>query len=516
MRQKGFVTTTTLIIIVSSVVILSGITATGVVLYKQDKLGPVIGVKDKFFDLTSDIIFNITWKDKYEKKMLEAELEFSNIKKDQAENRADEEAVAKAEAQEKAEQEEILKNKAEAEAKQAEYEKKLKEKELSEKEAEEEKMNADNDNDGLTYREESNLGTSDWSNDSDGDGIKDGEDAHPAGGGRYEAQYFKWDYGGYEWEWTVNLHIDWVEYYRNKTRGTHPSEEYVTAEDPFIEDVANKISEAAENSDLSKSRLALAFVQSLGYVDDSYTGYNEYPKYPVETFFERNGDCEDSSYLAASIIGAMNIDNMLLLLPGHMAIAVWIDCSQSGAYYKLGSRCYYYGETTAEGWKIGEMPSKYQNSTTKLIDIDSGDSYNVSFNYNQPCEYSSEVPGYYTDGDYFYSDSNCNNVQACIPYEDWYYNYFTEEFYWDAGCDQIFVEGCIKSTSEPGYFTNDSGYYYYDSRCTNEARICKYYPEDGYYFDGYKLYWDSSCTQEAVAGCDKSTYYPGYFFDGWS
>ena len=35
------------------------------------------------------------------------------------------------------------------------------------------------------------------------------------------------------------------------------------------------------------------------------------------------------------------------------------------------------------------------------------------------------------------------------------------------------------------------------------------------YWDGDNFYWDSSCSQKVVYGCDKSIYHPGYFFDGW-
>lgn len=513
--KKGFVITTTLIIIISSVVVLAGVTTTGVVLYKQDKLEPVIEIKDKFFNFTSDIIYDMVWKNRDEKKILEQELEFSNIKREQAENRADEEATAKVEAQEKAQQEEILKNQAEAKAKQEEYEKKLREQELSEKEAEERKMNADNDNDGLTYREELSLGSSDWSNDSDGDGIKDGEDMHPASGGRNIPQTFSWSYGGYDWNWTANLHEDWVEYYREKPRVDH-GVEYVISEDPFIKEVANEIKDGAVSNDVNKTWLAVSFVQNLPYVDDIYTGYDEYPKYPVETFFEKNGDCEDMSYLAASIVDAMNIGSVLIVLPGHMAIGVWMDCDNSGTYYQLNGKCYYYVETTNNTYMAGDIPSEYKNTRATLIEIPSGKRSNVYPTYKKPCESAIDFPGYYYSNGNFYRDSSCNSLITCLPYEDFYYNNNTEKFYWDSSCVQLVVKGCSKSTSYSGYFTNGIEYYY-DSSCTNRAKVCRLSSVSyDKYWDGYDFYWDSSCYQKVVAGCSKSAYYPGYFFDGFS
>jgi hypothetical protein len=404
---------------------------------------------------------------------------------------------------------------AEAKAKQEEFEKKLKEQQLINKEAEERMMNADNDGDGLTYREELQKGTSDWNKDSDFDGIPDNLDLHPAGGGRYQAQTFTWSYGGYNWTWTANIHEDWYEYYKAKRRSPPLSLEYITSNDPFIKEVAKKISETAEKNNLSKSALAVAFVQSLSYLDDVYTGYDEYPKYPVETFFEKNGDCEDMSYLTASIVDAMNIDSVLIVLPGHMAVGIWFDCEMPGTYYKVGDRCYYYTETTGEGWFSGEIPDKYKYTTATLIKIPSGEKITVSPQYKKPCYASPDFPGYYFDGKNYYSDSQCNYLAYCMPYKEFYINPQTLDFYWDSSCSQLVVKGCSKSTYYPGYFF-DGIDYYYDSQCTQKARVCR--PSSIYsdrYWDGYNNYWDSNCTQKIVPGCYKSTYRPGYFFDGW-
>jgi len=412
-------------------------------------------------------------------------------------------------------EEQVARKTAEVKAKQEEFEKKLKEQQLAGKEAEEKMMNADNDGDGLTYRRELELGTSDWNTDSDGDGIRDNEDLHPAGGGRNQAQTFAWSYSGYNWTWTTNIQEDWYEYYKaKKPRPTPLSSEYVTYNDPFIKKIAQKISEAADEKGLSKGALAKAFVQSLSYVADVYTGYDEYPKYPVETFFEKNGDCEDTSYLTASIVKAMSIDTVLVVLPGHMAVGVWMDCDAPGTSYRLNDRCYYYTETAGEGWFSGEIPDKYKYSAATLIKIPSGETIsNVSPQYKKPCDPSQDFSGYYSDGKDFYSDSQCSNLTYCLSYKEFYYNPSTQSFYHDNGCSQIVVKGCIKAASYPGYFTNGIDYYS-DSRCIQKARICRpsSYSYDKYY-DGYDNYWNSSCTQKVVSWCSKSIYYPGYFFN---
>jgi len=447
------------------------------------------------------------------RKMVEEELGKVKIAKREAEEKAQQEAIKRTQAEEKARQEAIKRRQAEVKAKKEEFERKLKEQQLLEKEAEERRMNADNDGDGLTYREELKLGTSDWNSDSDGDGIKDGEDAHPAGGGRNIPQTFAWNYGGYNWTWTEYIHEDWYEYYKAKPRGSAESVEYITSDDPFIKKIAKKISEGAKG-DIGDIWLAVSFVQNLPYVDDIFTGYNETPKYPVETFFEKNGDCEDMSYLAASIIDAMGYGVVLVLLPGHMAIGIYMDCDTPGTYYKVDGKCYYYVETTSNDFAPGEIPDRYCNTQATIIKIPSGETVDVYPQYIKPCYASPDFSGYYSDGENFYSDSQCNHLTNCLHYKEFYVNPQTSDIYWDSSCSQIVVEGCYKSDTYPGYFYDDTLEYYSDSRCILKVRLCR--PSPNYsdtYYDGYNEYWDSNCTQKVVPWCYKSIYYPGYFFN---
>lgn len=331
-------------------------------------------------------------------------------------------------------------------------------------EAEERRMNADNDRDGLTYREELLRGTSDWNSDSDNDGIKDNLDSYPTGGGRYMPQVFSWSHGGLDWEWTENIAEDWYDYYKARPRGHHPSTEYITSSDPFIKKAADGIVQAANTkSNITKASLAIAFVQSLSYVDDIYTGYDDYPKYPVETFFEKNGDCEDTSYLAASIIDAANIAAVLITLPGHMAVGVWMNCDTSGTYYKFNDRCYYYAETTGTGWSIGEMPEQYENQRATLTKLRSNKTITAYPQHKVPCEPATYYPGYYYSQGKYYRDNQCATQTSCLP-----------------------------STTYSGYYA-DGTRIYLDNYCTQltECRPSGIYP--GLYYDGSNWYEDRAC-----------------------
>jgi hypothetical protein len=510
----------TLIIISSIVLIIVGL---GIGVYSQAKFSYLT---EKIFDplantsfiaSVSDSIYKAVWEKDFEMEKLKQEVEMSKIKEERANKIAQEEATkrdeaetAQKEAEEEAQQEAVRRSQAEARAKQEEFEKELKEQQLSEKEAEEKKMNADNDNDGLSYRRELELGSSDWDVDSDGDGVRDGEDAHPAGGGRYIAQNFQWEYDGTIWTWNYSIQEDWYEYYKNKPRSAQ-GVGYITENDPFIKEIAGALKNTASKEGYHLSSFIVSFVQGLPYVEDYYTTFDEYPKYPIETFVERNGDCEDTSYLFASLVQATGLGTALVEFHNHMGVGIKTVHSQSGYYYPIGSDWYYYYETTGEGWEIGELPDDYLYEQAKIIRVWDGDISYSNPQYIKPCEYSSDFSAYF-DGVNFYTDSQCNNRVYCLAFQGYYIKPPETNYYWDSSCSQLVVKGCYKSSDYSGYFEDAYGYYY-DSRCSQEAKICR--PSTIYsdrYWDGDYNYWDSNCTQKVVSWCTKSTIEVGYFF----
>ena len=245
-------------------------------------------------------------------------------------------------------------------------------------------MNADNDadDDGL-LDEELTVETPDEHRDSDGDGICDNEDLHPTGGGRKIPQHFKWTHDGKVWIWTYSVPEDWYAYYRDRPRASQCLE-YVTKDDSFIQEVAKSLKGPAEKEGYTIALYIGSFVQALPYVKDSYTGFYSYQKYPVETLVERNGDCEDTSYLAASIIDAAGFRSALVRLTNHVAIAIKAVPQYTGYYYELYDGRYYYFETTGEGWELGEIPDEYVHEQAKVTRIWDGGVSQVYPKYQSP------------------------------------------------------------------------------------------------------------------------------------
>jgi hypothetical protein len=75
----------------------------------------------------------------------------------------------------------------------------------------------------------------------------------------------------------------------------------------------------------------------LEYTSDLVTeGYDEYPRYPIETLVDKGGDCEDTAILAASIIRGMGYGVVLLVFPktadspGHCAVGVAGEAGMPG------------------------------------------------------------------------------------------------------------------------------------------------------------------------------------------
>jgi len=186
---------------------------------------------------------------------------------------------------------------------------------------------------------------------------------------------FAWAYGHREWMWSFDLDQAVVDDYRARDRHAY-SDEYAVfvmdrSDDVLMAALAGRIREAADErgfSDRETLEFALAFVQSLPYaVDDPASGYDEYPRYPVETLVDKGADCEDTSILFASLAAQLGFDAVLLSPPGHMGVGIALERPVTVEHDGTG---YAYVETTGAGWGLGEVPDAYRSQDMHVYSLE--------------------------------------------------------------------------------------------------------------------------------------------------
>ncbi len=139
---------------------------------------------------------------------------------------------------------------------------------------------------------------------------------------------------------------------------------FVTEDDPTIRMIAEKITNGLSSNE-DKAQALLDFVhEHVQYRrDPEHNLISDYWQFPVETISERLGDCEDSSYLYASLCRSLGIECCLITFEGH--IAVGVAGKFAGCKVQKDGTTYYLAETTDDGALIGEYSDK--ESTTCYV-----------------------------------------------------------------------------------------------------------------------------------------------------
>ena len=184
---------------------------------------------------------------------------------------------------------------------------------------------------------------------------------------------YNWKYNTVEYQVSYTFDPQRYVYYKKQGHDVMEYSDYikfVTKEETAVVDIAQilrNLSNEKGFDSLSEVNFIMSFVQSLKYSEDNLTaGVGEYPRYPIETLVEQTGDCEDSSALLISLLESLGYEAAMVLIPeawddyGHAAVGVNLTGAE-GIYYILNEGKdneigYYYAETTAEGWKLGEIP----------------------------------------------------------------------------------------------------------------------------------------------------------------
>lgn len=142
---------------------------------------------------------------------------------------------------------------------------------------------------------------------------------------------------------------------------------------PDVERAAAKLlalSKERRYSTFEEISMALSFVQSILYtLDQDSKELEDYWRYPLETLYDETGDCEDTTILGLSLLRRLGHYVVGLGLPEHAALAVEAPPGTPGQFMLHEGRRLYFCETTARGWRVGEIPSEYTEADMKIVPI---------------------------------------------------------------------------------------------------------------------------------------------------
>ena len=206
---------------------------------------------------------------------------------------------------------------------------------------------------------------------------------------------FKWDYKDYNYGITLTLYPEVYNVFKARERvrdyDLFASDIYSK---PFIKSITEKLRDYGKESGLNDAEIPyfiISFVQSLPYTSDKVTtGFDEYPRFPYETFYDDGGDCEDTSILASSMLKELGYGVAMLEFkgnPGHMAVGIKCDPSAEQSYYEYSGIDFCYLETTAKGWNVGQVPDEFKTSKAIILPIIEKPSLEIQFISNYAYNY---------------------------------------------------------------------------------------------------------------------------------
>jgi len=196
---------------------------------------------------------------------------------------------------------------------------------------------------------------------------------------------YSWRFNNKPWSFSAEIPIATYEQYRDSSVNRMPQSvsnnamrSFVTKNEKVIQNFANKLISFAKNEgydSITTANFILSFVQNnVVYKSDIATKkQEEYWRFPVETLVEKQGDCEDTSVLFASIMEASGYDAVLLFYIldneiGHLSVGININ-GNNGVPIPYNGKNYYYCETTNPGNIVGEIPRSIPVVPSEIIEV---------------------------------------------------------------------------------------------------------------------------------------------------
>ncbi len=200
----------------------------------------------------------------------------------------------------------------------------------------------------------------------------------------YTWKFYKYGYEigyGDDFEIKTVILIDLLKKFRERERIKIPPyegwKEYPLTITPEVIDVSKKFRDISLNNkfyNLDEITNVLSMIQqSLPYSydeDTSPTHDIEYPRYPIETLYDKTGDCECKTFLASAILTLLGYQTALLFYEDHVSLGISLDIDYPEGYINHNGYKFYYYETTNTGWSFGIIPVEYKYKKPEVVIID--------------------------------------------------------------------------------------------------------------------------------------------------
>lgn len=252
--------------------------------------------------------------------------------------------------------------------------------------------------------------------DTDGDGVPNNTDYYPNKKSELIVKNYSFNYKlvGENYGQLVTISIDIPKdlylFYLNQNHTFNENYQnitsFITSDDIVIKSIINQINNLYEEKGLNPIALIYQLSGQMVYTDDVFSikGWDEYPKYPIETLVDGKGDCEDTAFLLSTLYQAFGIKTVLVRFDNHLGVAAGVDqATLDLVVYKLekdymadinsqltGNKLIYLETTGNTNWELGFMPTELQG---KSYTIHTADEYQRTTGTLQTTgDYFSDVP----------------------------------------------------------------------------------------------------------------------------
>ncbi len=186
-----------------------------------------------------------------------------------------------------------------------------------------------------------------------------------------------WTYGGTQYSVSIDLQFSLVfsDYFDDPMSdhrvalGPEYDAKFLSADNAYITELTGLLRPMVEGmDDRSRAEFILYFVQTIPYKSDIETrGHDEFFKYPAETLWDGGGDCEDSSFLYASVMSAFGYRAAVAMFPNHAMAGVVLDVLEPSfdTFTSVDGTVYVFAETTGVG--LGFWRTSPDHTSTDVL-----------------------------------------------------------------------------------------------------------------------------------------------------